>query len=140
MVDIKDTVNFLIKRYKTSNPFSIAKELNVIILFESLGKIMGYHNYDSRFHFIHINESLSEEERLFTCAHELGHVILHPKTNTSFLRRTTFFSASKIEREANTLAVELLINDELVKEYEGYSIHTLAKIAGVPAELVGLKK
>lgn len=139
-MDIKDTVSFLIKKYKTSNPFFIARELHIIILFENLGNIMGYHNYDSRFHFIHINENLLDEERLFTCAHELGHVILHTKTNTSFLKRNTFFSVDRIECEANTFAVEMLMTDSFIKEYEGYSIHTLARIAGVPPELAWLKK
>lgn len=138
-MDIKDIVNFLIKKHKTSNPFFIAKELHITILFEDLGNIMGYHNYDSRFHFIHINQTLSEGERIFTCAHELGHVILHQKVNTSFLKRNTFCSVDRIEREANTFAVEMLIPDPLLKDYIGYPINTIAKLTGVPQELVGLK-
>lgn len=51
----------------------------------------------------------------------------------------TFFSASKLEREANTFAVELLLPDDFIRENEGCSIYQLARLRGVPEELVELK-
>jgi Zn-dependent peptidase ImmA (M78 family) len=48
--------------------------------------------------------------------HELGHAFLHQKANTPFLRKNTFFSDEKIEMEANTFAVELLVQDVAKEE------------------------
>jgi Zn-dependent peptidase ImmA (M78 family) len=126
-------------KHHTTNPFTIAKKHHVIISHEPLGNIMGYHNYDSRSHFIHLNQDLSDYEQIFTCAHELGHVLLHPRTNTSFLRRNTLFSVGRIEREASTFAVELLLPDTLILEHTTCSLYDLAKIVGIPKALISLK-
>ena len=139
-MDIKRIAADTAAKYKTTNPFQIAKEAHIILKYELLGSIMGYHNYDSRFHFIHLNQELTEQDAFFTCAHELGHVFLHPNVNTSFLRRNTLFSIGKLEREASTFAVELLLPDaELIENY-ATSLYDLARIAGIPSELVELKK
>ena len=50
------------------------------------------------------------------------------------------FSRDKFERQANTFAVELLLPDELLREYEGYSIYHIAASYGVPEEFVELKR
>ncbi len=138
-MDVKGEVAKLIKKYKTTDPFRIAKAKHIMVFREILGNIWGYHNYDSRFHFIHINNLLSEQEELITCAHELGHVVLHPKTSTSFLKRSTFFSVDKIERQANRFAAELLLPDSLLQQYPDSSIYQLANMVGVPQALVKLK-
>ena len=41
--------------------------------------------------------------------------------------------------QANTFAVELLLPDELLREYPDCSIYQLAASVGVPSEFVGLK-
>ncbi len=87
---------------------------------------------------IHINSGLNEVDQCFTCAHELGHAVLHPKVNTPFLRRHTLQSIAKIEREANTLAVELLIPDKSIQN--GMSIYEAVRLHGVTEEIAHLKK
>ena len=138
-MSIKDIVLGLVSRYKTSNPFYIASERNISILHEALGSTMGYFSRDFRIGFIHINQGLSEEERIFVCAHELGHAILHPHINTPFLKRHTLFSTSKIERQANTFAVELLLPDSLLQEYADCSMTNIANRQGIPERLITLK-
>ena len=49
-------------------------------------------------------------------AHELGHAILHPKTNITYLESNTFYSKEKFEIAANTFAAELLIEDSMFHE------------------------
>ena len=44
-------------------------------------------------------------------AHELGHAILHQKTNITYLESNTFYYKEKFEIAANTFAAELLIED-----------------------------
>lgn len=128
-----------IKQFHTNCPFQIAREMGVVILFEPLGNKLGYFSTYKRSNFIHINEDLSEYDRIFPCAHELGHVIQHPHENTPFLRKNTLFSISKIEREANEFAVELLLPDVLLQEYQDLSISQIAVAHGVPQELLCLK-
>ena len=127
------------RKYHTCDPFKIARNRHIKILYAPLGKVMGFHSYSLRLHVIHLNQELDEPMLQFVCAHELGHTILHPDINTAFMTHRTFFSASKLEREANTFAVELLLPDDFVRENEGCSIYQLARLRGVPEELVGLK-
>lgn len=105
----KERARKLYKKYNTNNPFKIAKEKGIVLLFEDLGKnIMGYCIQENRIPIIHINNRLDEFETIFAISHELGHCILHPKVNTPFLRKNTLFSVGRIELEANQFAVHLL--------------------------------
>ncbi|HHY74081.1 MAG TPA: ImmA/IrrE family metallo-endopeptidase [Bacillus bacterium] len=141
MGTIKQRVVALIKKHGTNCPFKIAKGLGIQIHYENLGSTLGYYSKHFRIPIIHINESAAEHEQKFICAHELGHAILDPDTNTSFLKVHTFFSTDKKEREANTFAVELLIPDEVLYEYENtnLSIYETCEIYGVSKEMATLK-
>jgi Zn-dependent peptidase ImmA (M78 family) len=142
MKGIKEIVRHLIKKHKSNDPFRIAKEKNIIVLFEELGSTLGFYSSYKRIKFIHINNQLEEMTQRFVCAHELGHAVLHPKSNTPFLRANTLFSVEKLEVEANTFAVELLLPDDVIDQYQdtGLTIYDVAKIYSVPQELVYLKK
>lgn len=78
----------------------------------------------------------------FVCAPELGHAILHPGPNTPFLKKNTFFSIDKIEVEAKTFAVELLLTDESIYEFRdsNLSIYEICEMHGIPPEISHLKK
>lgn len=107
---IKKKIDTLVNRFDTNCPFKIAKGLGIIIQYEYLGNILGYYSKHFRIPIIHINESSGERQQLYTCAHELGHAVLHPNANTPFLKKYTLFSTDRIEIEANTFAVELLFS------------------------------
>lgn len=130
----------LAKKHKTNDPFEIAKQKGILVLFEPLGKTLGYYNRYKRISFIHINHSIDEALQKFVCAHELGHAVLHQNANTPFLKRNTFFSTSKIEVEANKFAAELLMPDDLLLEYSHLTIYEIAMMANVPREVVHLKR
>ncbi|HDX9650177.1 hypothetical protein COL68_16575 [Bacillus wiedmannii] len=138
---IKDYVMKIVKKHGTTNPFEIAKRKNIIVLFEDLGNTLGFYNTYKRFKFIHINNRIDETTQRFVCAHELGHALLHPKANTPFLRNKTFFSVDRLEIEANTFAVELLLPDEMISEYQdtNLSIQEIAEIYGIPESFARLK-
>ena len=137
----KDTAIKLIKLFDTNDPFMIANYKGIHVFFEPLGSVYGYYNYYKRIRMIHINEELNEYLQRFTCAHELGHALLHHDINTSFLKSHTFFSTDKIEREANTFAVELLMPDEYLYELKDteLTIYDAAEMYGVPKEVCLLK-
>ncbi|NQE01814.1 ImmA/IrrE family metallo-endopeptidase [Enterococcus gallinarum] len=121
--DINKKIYDLVRTHETRNPFRIARELGVIVLFENLGDIYGYYSKHKRIKFIHINENLTEDDKLVTCAHELAHSICHPNENTPFLSKSTIVSELKIEKEANYFATRLIVdgthNDiELISKFE----------------------
>ncbi|MFJ8243841.1 ImmA/IrrE family metallo-endopeptidase [Peribacillus asahii] len=142
MKSIKRKVDELIKKYKTNDPYQIAKLKNIEIQHADLGNTLGFYFHDSRIKFININNNLPAEMQRFVCAHELGHAILHPRSNTPFLKKNTFFSIDKIEVEANTFAVELLLLDEAIYEYRdsNLSMYEACEMHGTPRELSHLKK
>lgn len=131
---IRQTVSNLIKKHRTINPFEIASQKNIMVLFEKLGHTFGYFHTSNRIRTIHINCDLDEQWQKFVCAHELGHSVLHKNVNTPFLRKNTLFSVERIEREANSFAVCLLTYEE--KIYYGETIESFYARNGVPSEMI----
>lgn len=127
------------KKYDTSDPFELARCLGIVVLFEELGTINGYFNTVCRQRFIHINQNLTDREVRLTLAHEIGHVLLHPTTNTYFLRSKTRFSVGSFEYEANLFAVCFLISDEELFEYREFSLSQLSAVFGLPEELIEMR-
>ncbi|SCB69725.1 ImmA/IrrE family metallo-endopeptidase [Bacillus mycoides] len=140
-MEIKEYALKIAEKHETTNPFEIARRKNIIVLFEDLGNTLGFYNTYKRFKFIHINNRIDEITQRFVCAHELGHAVLHPTANTPFLRNQTFFSVDRLEIEANTFAVELLLTDEMISSYDDtrLSIQEVAEIHGVPRGFARLK-
>lgn len=135
---LKDKVEKLIKKYKTTNPFEIASRMNIhVIEWDLHEEIKGFYQYEKRNRIIFINMNLENNEKIVVCAHELGHAVLHPKVSTPFIRKYTLFSVDKIEREANLFAAELLIPDDCFQEYD--NIFDIASAYQVPVELAKLK-
>ncbi len=110
-MNTKAVVESLCMKYGSRDPFEIAQQHGILIRYEHLGTIRGYYNKIFRQRWIHINADLNEQEQVFVCAHELGHAILHPMSNTPFLREHTLFSLSRLEVEANQFAVDLIFDD-----------------------------
>lgn len=128
----------MIKKYRTNDPFEISAQKNITILFSFLGDTLGFFSTYKRSRFIHINNVLDVPMRRFVCAHELGHAEMHPGINTPFLKANTLFSINRLEREANEFAVELLMPDDLIKEYN--TIQEAAAACEVPFEVTQLKR
>lgn len=134
---IKETAEHLCKKYHTRNPFELCQALGIIVLFEPLGTVRGYYSRSHRFKVIHVNEDLEEERQFFTCAHELGHAVLHPNANTPFLREHTLFSVDKLEIQANRFAACLNYPaDYLKQEFEGRSICQISEALRLPMDLI----
>ena len=69
-------------------------------------------------------------------AHELGHAVMHKRTNCYFMRNKTLLNTSVYEKEANAFSAYLLISDDDIKECS--TISQLASVSGVPEEIVKL--
>lgn len=140
-MDIKKTIDKLKKKYHTNDIFELTQSMGVIVIFEELGTIKGYYNKKFRTKMIHINCSLDKHMQAFTCAHELGHSILHPDVNTPFLLANTMLSVNKYETEANVFAIEFLIPDEILAEYVsyGYTVGQISTVTGYHEKLIELR-
>ena len=136
-MDIKDKIKRITVFFKTNNPFEIAEYKNIDIRYENLGKALGFTDTLLRHTTIHINQNTPEYLTKFICAHELGHICLHKSLNIPYFTRATFFSQNKFERQANKFAVELLLPDVVIKESQ--TVEELARLYGIPKELVYLK-
>ena len=105
----------LIKRFGTRDPFEIANMLGYSVKFINTKKQKGFCKILLNNFFIFINENMGPQMQRMTCAHELGHLLLH----RDVLKRELFLAEMEIfditdqkELEANEFAASLLIDDE----------------------------
>lgn len=138
--NIHKIVSYYIKKFETSDPFQIAKDLHIELAIGDIGSRLGCYMYMKRHKCIFLNENLSESELRFVMAHELGHAILHPRQNCYFIRNRTFLSADRIEVEANTFAIELLVPDTEIIENPDLTIGQLARMTGYSEDILRYKK
>ena len=132
--------NQLVRFYRTRDPFEMIKGMNVILVFHPLEDIRGFYQYFQRNNIIYIDEGLDEFEKKFVCAHELGHMILHKKTNAIFMDTKTHFKSDRFEQEADLFAADLLISDELLAEYSEYTCRQISVLTGYHEALIELRR
>ena len=64
-MNIKKIANQLKRKYLTSNPFELAKCLNIIVIRAPLGKLAGCYMYKRRNRIIYINSDIEDEGFLY---------------------------------------------------------------------------
>lgn len=138
-MDIKKNVNKLVRKYKTRNPFEMIKGMNVILVFYPLQGVRGFYQYFQRNNIIYISEELSDNEKFFVLAHELGHMVLHKKSNAIFMDTRTQFNTTKYEIEANKFAMELLIEDSVLEKNRELTTEQLSRMLGYNEKLIELR-
>ena len=113
----------LIKRYGTRDPFQLAQLLGYYVKFINTKKQKGFCKIYLNNYFIFINTNMSLQMQRMTCAHELGHLLLHKDalTKRDYLVEMEIFDITdQRELEANQFAANLLIDDaellELINE------------------------
>ena len=118
--------NSLVRRCETRDPFRIADELGVEVLFcEDFGRLKGMYRVIKRNRFILLNKDLSDRMMRIVCAHELGHDQLHRNlAKDSAIREFMLYDmTTKPEYEANIVAAEILLdNDEMLDYIYTYSV------------------
>lgn len=68
---MKDFVRETIYKYNTSNPFEVARQLNILVIAEPLGKVASYFSPT----LIHVNSELPECSQRFAVACQLYHAL-----------------------------------------------------------------
>ena len=129
-MDIKKTADSLVRKFQTRNPFEIIQGLNVILIFAPLVDTRAFYQYFQRNNIIYIDEHLTKHEQAFECAHEMGHMFLHKKANAIFMDTRTNFNSDKFELEADTFAMDLLLDDSVLLEYQEYSVEQISHLLG----------
>lgn len=138
-MDIKKKADDLARRFQTRNPFEIIQGLNVILLFVPLINTRAFYQYFQRNNIIYIDENLSPSEQMFECAHEMGHMFLHKNANAIFMDTRTRFNTSRYEKEADTFAMDLLVGDDVLAEYQEYNVERLSRLLGYEERLIELR-
>lgn len=138
-MDIKKLADSLARKHKSRDPFEIITNLNVILIFYPLHGVKGFYQYFQRNNLIYIDETLSDQEKCFVCAHELGHMYLHKKANAIFLDSRTQLNTTKYEHEADRFAIDLLVSDDIIETHLDYTTEQLARALGYDKKLIELR-
>lgn len=145
MFKYREKVKSLVKKFKTRDPFAIAKGLGIIIKYKYLSddypKGMFKKMLRRRYIILNMNKISNENELRVVMAHELGHAVLHNSDSAFFLHDHTFYSRGRFEKEANAFAAELLIDPSIIDELyiDSYSLNQLSNFYRVPIEFIKLK-
>lgn len=120
---IREEVRRLVRQHGTRDPFQIAKERGIHVIFDyDFKALKGMYKIILQSRFIFINGNMSRRDKKTVCAHELGHDRFHRHfAKSGVLQEFMLYDMkTRPEYEANIFASELLINDddilELVKE------------------------
>ncbi|MFL0245490.1 ImmA/IrrE family metallo-endopeptidase [Candidatus Clostridium stratigraminis] len=133
-LDIKALAMGVIEEYGTNDPFLIAQDININILFHELPESLDAYRLDD---VIVLNINLSYEKQRWVLAHELGHYFIHGPENTlSNFITNRLQLRSKCEKQADLFASELLLSDLNKYIIEGLNISQLAALAKVPEEFI----
>jgi len=138
-MNVKRLADSLVRKYNTRNPFEIISNLNAIVVFYPLHGVKGFYQYFQRNNIVYIDETLDDTEKSFVCAHELGHMLLHKKTNAIFMDSRTQLNTTKYEIEADRFAVDLLIPDETILENGQMTTEQLGRMLGYSKDLIELR-
>lgn len=63
----------------------------------------------------------------------------HKKANAIFMDTRTHFNTHRYELEANKFAMDFLVGDDALSEYQEYTTDQLARILGYQKELIELR-
>ncbi len=138
MRDVSIEIKKIKKRYGTLDPYRLAREMDIIIHRLPLGETRGIYYYSHRIKSVILHQDLPDWMERFVLAHEIGHMIMHPKHNAPFMQNT-FFSKDRYETEANMFALHMLIPDDELAEYPERTIGDWACILGIPLWLADLR-
>lgn len=133
---IQEAIKTVVSKYNSADPFYISEKLNIEIQWEPFGKHpLGQTIYYQNNPYILMNDDIRDTPQcFFTCAHELGHIILQPEV-TGY--QTGRLSHGVCEYQANQFATGLM--GLLYVEDNGYgpeSYYDLVHSYGSPINML----
>ena len=134
-MDCKRMAASLVRKFRTRDPFRLADALGYVVIRTPMQGIRGFYQHVQRCCVIYIDSALGDMEARFVCAHEIGHALLHRGYNRIYMDSHTYFPTNKYEIEANRFAVDLLFDDDDLRDFLQYPIQLAADCMGVSMEL-----
>lgn len=127
----------VIEEYKTRDPFLLADTIGLNILFHDLPAAVDAYRLKN---ILVLNKNLDQENQKWILAHEIGHYFLHgPNETLANYLKNPLLIKSKIEKEADIFASELLLADIENYRIEGLSAAQLSALFSVPEKYVEYK-
>lgn len=134
-MDQKRIAESLVRKCGTRDPFRIANDLGMLVIRTPLKGIRGFYQYVKRCVIIYVDSELDEWASRFVCAHEIGHALLHRGYNRIFMDTHTYFAVNRQEITADRFAVDLLFDDDDLRDFLEHPIQLAADCMGVSVEL-----
>lgn len=138
---INEIVETLVEEFNTRDPFALCEALGFLVYTAPLPESMnGFYFSPGGYGMICIREGLGRPLDRITCAHELGHALLHPSLNFVFMEKWTQMEVKKYEREADYFCACLLLYPEMVSrlccDCADCTVQEIACRTGLPELLV----
>ena len=128
----------IIAKYRPYNIYDLIKDAHCKLLYADLDdETGGCTQTNSRCHTIIVNSNWPEWYQQFVILHEFSHIKLHNGSSTPFFRTIGLDTVvSKMECEANSLAMKLLIHMQDEEEIQGLTKFQIIDYLGLPQELI----
>ena len=139
---IYDEARKLALRIGSTDPQDYIDYLKIVYKpIDYFARLKGMYVTNWRRYFIYINANCNERMQRIVMFHEIGHHILHRRTNCVFKEFELYNMANDTELEANIFAASTLMPDDVVLGYarEDRSIGEVAALTGMDMNLVLIK-
>lgn len=134
---IDNEFNKVKHRYDLHSPKQLVSDAGIQLLDLELDDATGgFTVTNNRCSTIVVNSNWDENYLDFVILHEYAHIRLHDGSSTPFYRRTgTDINIPKMEREANVLAMKLLLAMQDKDEISNLTKHQIPSYLGISEEL-----
>ncbi len=143
MKEIEALARETVERYGTASPFALCDRMDIpVVCLELPKRTQGFCFQNGEKPVIVLDLGLTGRLREYCCAHELGHVLLHPGLNEQAAADLTYLCTCRYENEADYFAACLLIDPNLSewnRTYQPLTVELIASLSGLPERIVGLR-
>ena len=143
--EIVKIVNKLIDRCGTRDPYKVAKELGINIIYRNFDKQRGAYKVILKNRFVFLKNGMHPVVEQIVLWHEIGHDVLHRQEAVAVggFKEFNIFDMreNRMEYEANIFASQASLPDDTILEYieNGYDIQQIARAMCSDINLIALK-
>ncbi len=143
--EIVKKANKIVSDCSTRDPYKVAKELGIQLLYRDFKKQRGAYKVIMRNRFVFLKNGMHPVIEKIVLWHEIGHDLLHRSEaiKAGGFKEFNIFDMreNRMEYEANIFASQATLEDETILEYiqYGYDIQQIARAMHSDINLVALK-